>query len=214
MSKINVVGLDPSLKNLGIANVELNLDDMTLRVRSLTLVHTEPEKDKKTRKQVRKNSEDLDRAQLLHKGLIEGVKDAWLAVAEMPVGSQSSRAMASYGVCIGVLAACPIPMIQVTATEVKKAGAGHANATKEEMIQWAVQKYPDAPWIRHTRSSEGRPDKNGHLVGAFKKGDPQACNEHLADALAAIEAGIETDQFQQIIAIMKGSMFRASAFVE
>lgn len=197
MTKVNVVGLDPSLSNFGIANVVLDLDTMTFDIKALTLLETQPEKDKKLKKQVRKNSEDLDRAQILHKGLIVGCKDAWIAIAEVPVGSQSARAMASYGVCIGILAACPIPLIQVTPNEVKIAATGIRTATKEEMIEWAMAKYPNAPWRLQTQ--------NG---AKHRKGDPKGDNEHLADAVAAIEAGIQTDQFQQIVAIMKGSMFR------
>lgn len=199
MSKVKIVGLDPSMSNFGIANVTLDLDTMTFEVDKLTLVSTTNEKDKKLKKAVRKNSEDLDRGQILFKGMIDGTKHAWIAIAEVPVGSQSARAMASYGVCIGVLAGCPIPIIQVTPTEVKAAATGIKTATKEEMIEWGMAKYPHADWRLQSQNGPG-----------FKKGDPKACNEHLADALAAIEAGLDTDQFQQIIAIMKGSLFNAS----
>lgn len=189
---LNIVGLDPSLSNFGIAKAKLDLDTMEFDITDLVLVQTTNEKDKKLKKQVRKNSEDLDRAQLLHKGLQDGCEGAWLAIAEVPVGSQSARAMASYGVCIGILAACPIPLIQVTPNEVKLAGFGVRTATKEEMIEWAMSKYPNAPWRVQTQ--------NG---AKHKKGDPKADNEHLADAVAAIEAGIQTDQFQQLVSMMR-----------
>lgn len=195
--KVRIAGLDPSLSNFGIANVLLDLRTMTFEVENLTLICTEPEKDKKLRKVVRKNCEDLDRAQILYKGMVAGTKDAWLAIAEVPVGSQSARAMASYGVCVGVLAACPVPVISVTPTEVKMAGAGTKTATKGEMIEWAMAKYPNANWLTTKRG--------GVMV-------PTAANEHLADALAAVEAGIQTDQFQQIVAIVSGGMFKKHAF--
>lgn len=189
--KIRVVGLDPSMSNFGIAKATLDTDSMTFALDDLVLVKTEPEHDKRARKVVRKNSEDLERARLLHKGIIEHTKSAALAFAEVPVGSQSARAMASYGMCLGILAACPIPLIQVTPTEVKLAGAGIKTASKEEMIAWALKKYPGANWLRYQQNGKG-----------FKKDDPSSANEHLADATAAIEAGILTDQFRQTVAMM------------
>jgi hypothetical protein len=187
---IKVVGLDPSLSNFGVAQATIDLDTMAVTITNLRLISTEVEKDKKVRKQVRQNSQDLDRAQILHKGLQEVCDGHWLAIAEVPVGSQSARAMASYGVCIGVLASCPLPLIQVTPGEVKMAGAGVKTATKDEMIEWAMKKHPDANWLTMRRG--------GVMV-------PIGKNEHLADAVAAIYAGIETDQFQQMIAMIKGS---------
>jgi Holliday junction resolvasome RuvABC endonuclease subunit len=207
MSKLNIVGFDPSLSNWGIAKAVLDLDTMTFEILDLSLICTEVEKDKKTRKQVRQNSQDLDRAQLLVKGMKAACEGSWLAIAEVPVGSQSARAMASYGVCIGVLASCPVPLIQVTPNEVKLAGAGVKTATKEEMIEWAMTKYPNANWMRHKHSAKGKPHKTspGVMVGAFNKGDPINDNEHLADAVAAIQAGIDTDQFRQLISFMKAT---------
>jgi Holliday junction resolvasome RuvABC endonuclease subunit len=197
MSKLNIVGFDPSLSNWGIAKAVLDLDTMTFEILDLSLICTEVEKDKKTRKQVRQNSQDLDRAQLLVKGMKAACEGSWLAIAEVPVGSQSARAMASYGVCIGVLASCPVPLIQVTPNEVKLAGAGIKTATKEEMIEWAMTKYPKANWLTHKRG--------GVLV-------PTGKNEHLADAVAAIQAGLDTDQFRQLISFMKATPFN-SAFI-
>jgi Holliday junction resolvasome RuvABC endonuclease subunit len=196
MNNVKIVGMDPSLSNFGIAQATLDLDTMKFTVDKLTLVCTENEKDKKIKKAVRKNSEDLERAKILHAGLLAACEGHWLAVAEVPVGSQSSRAMASYGVCIGVLAACPMPLIQVTPTEVKMAGFGNKTATKQEMIEWAMAKYPDANWIMR---------KSGGVMV------PTNANEHLADAVAALEAGIRTDQFKQIVAMYKSMNVRLAA---
>lgn len=196
--KLKIVAFDPSLSNWGCAHALLDLENMTFVITELTMICTEPEKDKKLRKTVRKNSEDLDRTRILHRGIINHTKDAWIAIAEMPVGSQSSRAMFSYGACIGILAACPIPLIQVTPSETKMAGAGTKTATKEEMIEWALSKYPDAPW----------PMK---MVKGVSTPISSRC-EHLADAVATLEAGIATDEFGQIVAIAKGSIFNERAF--
>jgi hypothetical protein len=96
--------------------------------------------------------------------------------------------MASYGICIGVLAACPVPMIQLTPTEVKLAMTGEKTATKEEMIAAAMKAHPYAKWM--TRKYKGE-------LGLL------ASNEHLADAVGAITAGIVTNEFKGMIAMMR-----------
>jgi Holliday junction resolvasome RuvABC endonuclease subunit len=189
MQGIKIVGLDPSLSNFGIARATLDPETLAYTIDDLVLVKTENEKDKKVKKVVRKNSEDLERARKLYEGLIQACHGASFAFAEVPVGSQSARAMASYGVCIGVLAACPIPLIQVTPTEVKLAGTGYKSGTKDEMIEWAMTKFPDANWLLTKRA--------GQMV-------PVAANEHLADAVGAIEAGLKTDQLKSVLSFMRG----------
>jgi Holliday junction resolvasome RuvABC endonuclease subunit len=194
MNGLKIIGMDPSLSNFGFAKATLDPATMLYTVDELVLVKTENEKDKKLKKTVRKNSEDLERARALYEGMIEACQGATLAIAEVPVGSQSARAMASYGVCVGVLAACPIPLIQVTPSEVKLAGTGYKSGTKDEMIEWAMNKFPAANWLLTKRG--------GQMV-------PVAANEHLADAVGAIEAGLKTDQLKQAIALMRG--LRAAA---
>lgn len=198
--KMKIVGMDPSLSNFGIAIATLDIDTLKFTVDDLYVVQTEPEKDKKVRKVVRKNSEDLERAKLLHKGAMDATEgEVMMAFVEVPVGSQSSRAMASYGVSLGVIAAVAnkLPVVQVTPTEVKLAGCNIKTATKEEMIEAMVAKYPDAPW----------PMK---VVKGIKTPIASKC-EHLADALAAIEAGIATDEFRKTLAMFKSMpMFRGA----
>jgi Holliday junction resolvasome RuvABC endonuclease subunit len=183
--KIKIVGIDPALNNLGLAQVTLDLDTMELSNIHLSLPQTESENGKT----VRKNSDDIRRAKILYEGMVKACEGASFAIAEVPVGSQSARAMASYGICCGVLAACPIPLIEVTPTEVKLAAIGEKNASKIEMIEWGMAKYPDANWVM--RKSKG-------VMVA------QNCNEHLADAIFAIEAGLKTQQFKATTAMLRG----------
>ena len=185
MKTIRIVGLDPALRNFGIATATLNLETMEIHIDNLHLVETGAEGGKA----VRKNSDDLRRARMSFDGMASACAGASFAIAEVPVGSQSSRAMLSCGVCIGVLAACPIPLIEVTPSEVKLAAIGEKNASKIEMIEWAMDKYPYANWVM--RKSKG-------IMVA------QSCNEHLADAIAAIEAGLKTQQFKAATAMMRG----------
>lgn len=183
---MKIVGCDPSLRNFGIVVAELDIESMDFKIQDMRLI--ESEDNAKKAKTVRKNSDDLRRAKLLHDGFVEMCQGASMAFVEVPVGSQSARAMASYGICIGVLAACPIPMIQLTPTEVKLAMTGEKTATKDEMIEAAVKAHPYAKWM--TRKVKGELT----LLAA---------NEHLADATGAITAGIATNEFRGMIAMTR-----------
>jgi Holliday junction resolvasome RuvABC endonuclease subunit len=189
--KLRVLCIDPSLRNWGFAKIIIDSDKTDIEIDSLKLVKTES--DKKNAKVVRKNSDDLERAKLiygaLHREIVEYVPD--FVFVEVPVGSQSARAMASYGICIGVLASIGVPLIQVTPTEVKLAGHGTKTASKEEMIAWAVKKHPNANWLKH----------GGKLVAA---------NEHLADAVAVGYAGMNSTQFLQALAAAQSFLNRVN----
>lgn len=191
MNEIKIVGIDPALRNFGFAQATLNIETLEFTIDNLILAESENEAGKT----VRKNSDDLRRAGVLFNAMKQACEGASLAIAEVPVGSQSARAMASYGMCVGVLAACPIPLIQVTPFEVKLAAVGHKQAAKEEMIQWAMEKWPGANWLM--RKSKGV------MV-------PMNDNEHLADACAAIEAGLLTSQFQQAISMYRSMSKKAA----
>lgn len=187
MRKLQIASIDPSLKNFGLTRGYIDIDDENFPYYIEEMRLQSSESDKKNAKVVRKNSDDLIRARQLHRGMMDMIKDASIVFVEVPVGSQSARAMASYGICIGLLASINKPIIQVTPTEVKLAATGSKTASKQEMIAWATQAYPDAGWL--TVKRDGKPvitDKN----------------EHLADAVAAVHAGILTDQFNQAIAFL------------
>lgn len=96
-----------------------------------------------------------------------------------------SRAMASYGICVGVLGALRasgIPFFEVTPNEVKLASVGSKTASKAEMINWAVNLHPEAGWPVNSK---------GQITATS--------SEHMADAIATIYAGIKTQPFQQIL---------------
>lgn len=191
MKKISIAGMDPSMSNFGVVRALIDLDTLFVEVTAMEVVQTTPQADKAKRKVVRKNSEDLDRACLLHAGAVKHASEVQLVFAEVPVGSQSSRAMASYGMSLGVLAAVSalVPIIQVTPTEVKVAATGIKTATKGEMIEAMMDKYPDAPWPMRMSKGMAVP-----IAGEC---------EHLADALAAIEAGMKTEEFRTTLAMMR-----------
>ena len=186
--KIPVVGFDPSLKNWGIAEAILDLDSGILSTPVLSVV--QPTDDTGTKKKVRKNSLDLERAEQLAAGAFAAAERAKVIFVEVPHGSQSSRAMVSYGVCLGVLGSIRHKgreLIEVSAEENKKHFTGSKTANKELMIATALEHYPDANWPRMK------------TTGAIIAGKA----EHMADAVAAIHAGVQTPMFQNLMRLLQ-----------
>lgn len=177
--KIPVLGMDPSLRNWGLAASQLDLETGYLDTPRLSLISPKDQSGK----QVRKNSQDLHLAEQLANGVFEEARKAKVVFVEVPVGSQSARAMASYGVCVGILGALRargVPLVEVTPIEVKRAFVGSDTATKTEMIDKACLLYPDANF----------PTRKGKVI---------AKTEHLADAIASIHAGVKTPMFQNLM---------------
>lgn len=188
---IPVAGFDPSLTNWGIAEGQLDLETGYLNGVRLEVVST----DKGKHKQVRTNSDDLRRCEELARKALEVGRRCKAIFVEVPVGSQNASGMKAYGVVCGILGtlrAEGIQIIEVTATEVKLAFTGNKNATKQQMIDAGVEFYPTVNWPRHA--------KNG---AKFKKGDLMNEAEHVADALAAIHAGVSTPIFQNLLRILR-----------
>lgn len=185
--KIKIAGFDPSTSNWGICKATLDVATMEWTVDDLILVETESE----SKKGVIKQSDDLRRAKIVQAGMIEACEDASFAISEIPFCNPAGYAGANFnsGLVTGVLASCPIPLIQVFPAEVKQKATGIRSATKGEMIEWAMKRFPDAPWRMRT------------LKG---KRIPTAANEHLADAVASINAGLDSQQLQQALAIYRG----------
>ena len=182
-SHIQVVGFDPSLRNWGIAQGRISREDSSLQIYNLDVINPVLPKGK----QVRQNSLDLESAKQLCSAAVKAAMGAQAIFVEVPVGSQSARAMASYGICVGVLGALRatgIPFFEVAPAEVKIAGPGYANASKKDMIQWAMGKHPEANWPMYM--------EHGKQVLSEAKA------EHMADATAAIYAGIACNSFQQM----------------
>lgn len=175
--------MDPSLTNWGLAEGTLDLNSGFLSELGLSIV--EPERLKG--KQVRQNSKDLYEAEQLANIAVKAAMRAKAVFVEVPIGSQSARAMASYGVCVGILGAiraAGIPLIEVTPTEVKMAFTGNKNATKQMMIDEALRLYPDANFPRW-------------------RGEISSKAEHVADAIAAIHAGANTPTFQNLMRLFR-----------
>lgn len=178
-----VVGIDPAFANMGLCSCYIDpMLGIVRTLRDLQLVTTA----KQDKKLVRASSDDFRRARELRESLQKFCNGHTVAFAEIPSGSQSARASWSLGIAVGVLASCPLPVIQVSPIEVKLATVGKKTASKDEMIEWATSLYPDAPWRIH---------RNRYT----------ADNEHLADAVAIVHAGIRTADYAQIKAILGAS---------
>lgn len=180
--KIPVVGFDPSFNNWGIAQAEL---DLTTGFLSTPVLHIiQPEEIKA--KQVRVNSKDLFRAKQLSERVLEAARAAKAIFVEVPHGSQSARAMASYGVCVGILStllADGHQLIEVSASEVKLALTNKSTASKEDMITSAMELYPEANFPRY-------------------RGGVAKSAEHVADAIGAIHAGVNTPLFKNLMKLI------------
>ena len=178
------MGLDPSMNNWGAAAGLYELETRDIKIINLAVTHPVLPKGK----QVRQNSKDLVAASQLAEGAWASIREAQVIFVEVPVGSQSARAMASYGICIGILGAMRsqgVHFFEVTPTEVKLAATGKKTATKKQMIDWAMTRHPEAPWPWYKKNGE-------RLISEAKA-------EHMADACAAIEAGIQLPAFHQLV---------------
>lgn len=184
---IKVAGIDPSLTNTGVALGHYDLDSGEWGVEKVALVQT----SKNAGKTVRQSSDDYRRARELIKG-VNALLDnhgAQFVFAELPSGSQSARALFAFGIVTAVMAGLTPPLIQVTPREVQTAVLGRAGKNKEAITEWAVARHPNVGWL--TRKSKG----SVVLL---------ADNEHMADACAAIAAGIDTVEFAQAMALASG----------
>jgi Holliday junction resolvasome RuvABC endonuclease subunit len=186
MARVLFAAADPAMVNFGIARLYLDLDTLDITIDDLILLRTENQAGKT----VRKNSDDLRRGQELVEGFHLSLQGCACCFAEIPTGAQSARAAFGFGLAVGVLASSPVPLIQVQPFETKLATVGTKTASKEEMMEWAYERHPNAPW--RTRKFKGK---------VVKTND----NEHIADACAIAEAGIKTQQFRQLMALWKAT---------
>lgn len=181
---LKVMGIDAAFSNVGIALATVDLTDPAnpqVVVNDLHLIHTEGVK--KRPRGVPRSSDDLRRAREALNGIQDKIRDFKpdVVIAEVPFGSQSARASWALGIIIGVLASIE-GLVEVTPREVKTA-TGEPHADKDEMIEWAMTKHPEAPWAWRKFK--------GTLISV------SSTNEHLADAVAAVYAGLQTKTFKQ-----------------
>ena len=172
--EVIAVGIDVALAHMGFAKAIVSAKEAKIvEVVELLLVTTKPE-NKKT---VRRSSDRVRRGKELLQEMRRFCCGGTMAIAEVPEGSQDAQAAWALGVATGILCSCPLPLIEVSPREVKLATVRKETASKDEMRRWGYSAFPEAPWKTHG----GRRTKD---------------NEHLADALASIQAGLLTEQFR------------------
>jgi Holliday junction resolvasome RuvABC endonuclease subunit len=142
------------------------------------LFKTAPTKNKK----IPKSEDYLNRCNYLYmqvNNLVTSIKPNYVFL-EGPTGSQDANSAKSIGAIYMLAGAIKAniskwdgELVIVTPIAVKKASVGSNTASKEEMLSWAVDKYPDFPFYKS------------------KRGEVYAYNEHLADAIAVAHAGVK-----------------------
>lgn len=174
------MSIDPSLRFTGVALGHVDQGNVT--VESIHLIETEKTKVKT----VRKNSDDLRCARAVIEDLndLRSQHQAIVTMVEVPHGSQTARSSWTLGIMLGIIAGFPLPVVELTAVEVKKYFAGSKTASKETMIGLAVEKHPDLDWLR--------------------RGDRLTLkNEHLADAVAILHTGVQSTQFRELTRMLE-----------
>ena len=186
---LTVAGIDPSLRNTGLAKAYLNTETMSLDVFDVRLIHTE----KRSGKSIRVNSDDLRCGNEIVKGIHDWIEGCHMVFAEIPSGGQSAAAAKGLGLATGILSTIGVVgsfkgrLVQTMPSEVKMAACGSKVAAKTEMIDWAQARWPAAPWLTTKRG--------GVMV-------PTLANEHLADAAGAINAGLRTNECPSLISML------------
>lgn len=189
--KITIAGLDGSLRNFGITKMSYDLATEELAVLDMLLITTE----KSAIKTVRSSSDNLQRAQKISRGVEKFLQGVTTVFGEVPSGGQDYKSVLGFGIVIGIYAGIKPPFLEVSPSETKMATVGTKTASKQEMIEWGAEKYPNAPWLLTKRK--------GVMV-------PTLANEHLADACAIVHAGVLTPAFQQVRAILGARVAQAA----
>lgn len=184
MPVITVAGIDPSLRNTGYCKGKLETETGMVNLTEIGLFQT----SKSSNKQIRANSDTLERTQKTMYGLLDAMKGVDLIFAELPSGSQTASGMKSYAISIAHIAVISRNrgLIQVQPNDIKKAVGGRITTTKDEIIRWAYQRFSGLDWPKK---------KDGTLI--------KSKVEHIADSIAAIHAGMMTQEYLTISKFFK-----------
>lgn len=198
MERILVAGLDPAFAAFGIARLWLDLETLKFSFDRFRTIWTDKRAGKG--KVIRQNSDDLRRATEIHDALHEELKGCTVAFGEIPSGAQHARSAYGFGVAVGVLSSIKIPLIQVMPLEAKLGSVGRKTAEKPDIIAWAAERFPEAPWQHYESDTK---NKKGEVVN--RAGDLHIDNEHVADACAVSHAGIQTPEFKHLLALWRAT---------
>lgn len=182
---VNVLGLDGSLANFGIAVGQIDTETWELlNISNLILSKTAKSADKKT-----KRADDDFARFSQHIGEVResaSFNKVQYIFGEIPSGAQDARAAFAFGGVTAILAGFShdYKLVTVTPAEVKLAATGTKHADKEDVISAMYGCYPDAPWLLSKKPNALNIQvKSGHYL--------TNANEHLADSIGVILAGLK-----------------------
>ncbi|RYF46803.1 MAG: hypothetical protein EOO38_13390 [Cytophagaceae bacterium] len=197
---LRMLGLDPGLTNTGFAVADVDMDQRKIkRVIDLGLLKTE----RNILLSVRRTSDDLRRAQEIYQALHRIASDLKVDViaVEMVTTTPYRRPNISFGVMIGVVAGLQLPVFEVLPYEAKAAAVGKRDATKKDMVHWALKTCGEhVTWPTSAKSNKWGLMHDGSFVTL------QA--EHQADALAMIHGALHTEQFRLSAALFANASVR------
>lgn len=168
---INILGLDPSFRNWGWSMARVN--SSVLMFDDCGVITSSPSKE-----DIPQNQKDIASCLQLYPGLLALTKKADIICIEAPHGSQSSRAMVSYGVCMAYIAAITHlnpNVVLVSANDVKRV-VGLKNPSKRDVINWVINTHSDIIIPKQLNRAE-----------------------HICDSIAAIHAAMQTNQFKELL---------------
>lgn len=182
-----MLGIDPGLSMTGYAAASVDPERaLIIHVLEVGVSATE----RRNLKQVRKGSEHLRRGReqaVVLNAIIDRYCPAAVAV-ELTTTTKHKHPIFSFGVMTGIVACMDPPVVEVLPHEVKLAATGNKRATKADVIQWALNQpgSTSVEWpVSARRNSLNLQHEGLHLMRIA---------EHPADALAAIQAALLTEQ--------------------
>ena len=184
-----ILGIDPGLRSTGFAAAEIDKSAGSIvRVLQIGTIQTEPQ----TARKVRKTSDHLRRAREQANAILSVIDRHNVSVIafELSTVTPYTHPTFSFGVMTGIVAALGRPIIQVLPHEVKFAACRNTRATRRDIIAWALAKTAgdNLTWPTTARTNSLRLTYLGRNV--------TNAAEHPADALAAIEAALATEEFR------------------
>ncbi len=185
-----IVAIDPAFRNLGWVKASIRNIDGQLKVVVVAsgLFQTKAGSSKKKRK----SSDDFHSAKQIASYLRVITSDCDLVISEIPSGSQSARASWTLGVALGTLATITKPIVEISPSMTKVALTGQKSASKREMIDAAYKLHPEALWSYKKL--------HGKMVLTNK-------NEHMADAIGVLYAGLADSEAKALLSVSSGQKF-------
>lgn len=181
---IKYMSLDPSLTNTAVVWGKLDISKDILYPEGYELINTVKTK----LKTIRQSSDLVRRCRTINEKLHELIEDYKpnVVFVETPSGSQNYSGAISYAVSCYLIGTIDPPPIEVTPLEVKMYSAGKGTASKKDIMEYCINKFPDFPYERK---------KDGTLV--------EAKMEHVCDSIATSIAGIKSKQYVQLKKLLK-----------